>query len=634
MYWGLYEFQERPEANFGASYIGGKKENFDVIKVAADNGMKMEATDGTMAKYKTLCDLTLKGGFAKMENYYKLQGLDSKGKVDTTLEVLVDIDNLIDYMLNIFYSGNFDSPMTAFSNNNNNPNNLYCIKNRNHTREGFIFIVHDAEHTFHYVPGGGDGHSNGVNQNRVNLYDQGMDTVNFTVDNFTPNQLHAKLMANAEYRLRFADRAQKYLFNNGLLTPDKVEEVLRNRANQISDAVVCESARLGDSRGGVLRTRDKEWNTAIENTVQKFIKLRTPIVIEQLKKEGLLDSIVSAPDVYIGSNLVNTQSYDLSSAVDITFENSDAGTIYYTLDGSDPKLTGWYAYPKTGATPVNISSPLVLKARIWSGSEWGPMRELTFTNKNNRENLRITEIQYNPSSFGSQESKDLEFIEIKTIGDQGIDMSGLKLDSAIHYKFPEGTIINPHSFVVIASEKNGFEFLYKIKPTGQFTGNLGNDGDRVVLVDENNKVLIDVKYGVTYPWPVNVNGSGFSLVSLTNPVEDPNNSSYWHSSKLKYGSPFYDDSTFTGIGLKSTIATTLSVFPVPTNDNVNIKGNNIKKVELYDLNGKLLWINSTRNQFSTDINLSFNSLKAAQGVYLLKVYGEKDVTVRKLIYKK
>jgi hypothetical protein len=37
---------------------------------------------------------------------------------------------------------------------------------------------------------------------------------------FNPQWLHFKLSSNSEYRQRFADRAFKHLYNDGVLTPE------------------------------------------------------------------------------------------------------------------------------------------------------------------------------------------------------------------------------------------------------------------------------------------------------------------------------------------------------------------------------------------------------------------------------
>ena len=79
-------------------------------------------------------------GFASDANYERVQGNNPDGTPNPAYEVLVDMDNLIDYMLLTFYVGNFDGPVYQ----NSFPNNFFASRNRN-TREGFRFFTHDAE---------------------------------------------------------------------------------------------------------------------------------------------------------------------------------------------------------------------------------------------------------------------------------------------------------------------------------------------------------------------------------------------------------------------------------------------------------------------------------------------------------
>ena len=55
-YWGLYETDERPEASFGEAYLGGDREDYDVIKNDSSGSRALEATDGTMDAYRRLYD--------------------------------------------------------------------------------------------------------------------------------------------------------------------------------------------------------------------------------------------------------------------------------------------------------------------------------------------------------------------------------------------------------------------------------------------------------------------------------------------------------------------------------------------------------------------------------------------------
>jgi hypothetical protein len=73
-YWGLYETQERSEASFGASYFGGNREDYDVIKVDAGVGRPydIEAADGNLDAWHRLWEVSMQG-FQTNEAYYKVQ---------------------------------------------------------------------------------------------------------------------------------------------------------------------------------------------------------------------------------------------------------------------------------------------------------------------------------------------------------------------------------------------------------------------------------------------------------------------------------------------------------------------------------------------------------------------------------
>jgi len=54
-YWGLYETQERPEASYGSTYLGGSKEDYDVVKCSNHIGAFVtEVTDGNLDAFRLL----------------------------------------------------------------------------------------------------------------------------------------------------------------------------------------------------------------------------------------------------------------------------------------------------------------------------------------------------------------------------------------------------------------------------------------------------------------------------------------------------------------------------------------------------------------------------------------------------
>jgi len=152
IYWGLYQSQERPEARYAASYFGGVKEDYDVVKVnsgvIADNPVEwstfdLEATDGTLSAWYRLWD-EADLGLRSDVDYNYVQGLNADGSPNPAYEKMLDADNLIDYMQIIYFGGNIDSPSSWFF-GDNRPNNFYLIYNRNNP-DGFIHFMHDAEY--------------------------------------------------------------------------------------------------------------------------------------------------------------------------------------------------------------------------------------------------------------------------------------------------------------------------------------------------------------------------------------------------------------------------------------------------------------------------------------------------------
>jgi hypothetical protein len=301
VYWGLFQTQERSEANYARTYWGGQSDDYDVIKVErGDNGGPagtnlVMATDGTMDVWQKVwqaCQM----GFATDEAYYRLEGKDANGQRNEDVPVLVDIDNLIDYMMVVFYTGNFDSPCSKWF-NNQDPNNFYAIKSRINTATGFVFFAHDNEHTLMADP---ITITTGVDENRVSIGDSGGATdnngrisdayrMNVTdVNRFHPQWLHYKLTENANYRARFAARARELLGAGGLLTQPRTTALFDAREKEIELAIIAESARWGDAkRANAPRTKNDDWLPAIARVKEGFFTKRTAIVIEQLTRAGL-----------------------------------------------------------------------------------------------------------------------------------------------------------------------------------------------------------------------------------------------------------------------------------------------------------------------------------------------------------
>jgi hypothetical protein len=379
LYWGVFQTQERAEARFAESYFGGDRDDYDVVKVEVGedwNIYEIEATDGNTDAWEEIWN-RCQQGFASNEDYFRLLGLNAAGVADTTLNVWVDIDNLIDYMLIIFYGGNFDSPLSKFR-GNRDPNNFYAIYNRANKREGFRFMIHDAEHTL-LTDGVGPGI--GLNENRVNIGSISSDRMTVTrFEKFHPQWLHFKLSENKEYTMRFADRAYHHFFVSGVLHPDTCVKRFRQTADQLDLAIIAESARWGDVGVGNPRTKYDDWIPAVNRVIQDYMPYRTSIVVEQLKAGGLLPGL-EPPVVLFDGQSIATDALVISEASTILLRNPNAeGSVFYTIDGTDPRAIGGTrsdaAMVGGNQRVVDVSPGIVVHARIFNGTGWSALRKV------------------------------------------------------------------------------------------------------------------------------------------------------------------------------------------------------------------------------------------------------------------
>jgi len=323
-YWGLYQSQERSEASYADTYFGGEKDDYDVVK--ADN-YRTSYTDGSIDDWNFLWTLCQQG-FEGDQEYYAVQGKRSDGTDDPNIPVHVDVENLIDYMIGIFFTGNDDAPVTL---GGSQANNFFAVRNRRvEARDGWKFFAYDNEHSLGVLRG---------------LYDDrtGPVAAGQSRDHFNPQWLHQKLMTHPEYRIRFADRTHKHFFNAGVMTPEKTIALCLSRAGEIDLAIIAESARWGDQRPGRATnpyTKADWWAEVNGYLATTYFPARTQIVLDQLRNRGLYPQ-VDAPVFHVGGSYQHGGYVAPTDAISMT----DGGTVWYTLDGTDPRIPGMTGEP-------------------------------------------------------------------------------------------------------------------------------------------------------------------------------------------------------------------------------------------------------------------------------------------------
>jgi hypothetical protein len=273
VYWGLFQTQERAEASYGETYFGGDKDDYDVVKSTGSPLYQTEATDGNLDAWTQMWQI-VRSVRTDPAAYYRVQGLNPDGTRNPAYPVLLDIDNLIDYMTILFYTGDEDASLSQpFGNNRSN--NWFGMRNRNGD-EGFRFFVHDAEQTMFSNHNISD-----LSADRTGPFiDPNQNLLEYT----NPQWLHQDLMASAEYRLRFADRVNQDLAPGGALSQEALLARWYARADQIALPIIAESARWGDAAREPAFTKD-DWQYAVDNNAQRFIAAREKIFLDQLRND-------------------------------------------------------------------------------------------------------------------------------------------------------------------------------------------------------------------------------------------------------------------------------------------------------------------------------------------------------------
>jgi hypothetical protein len=329
IYWGLYNPTERPDAAFAAAYIGGDKDQWDIL----NSGV---AVDGDTAAWDTMLALAQAVADAPDEAsrtaaYQRVQGNNPDGTDNPAYQDYLDVDSLIDYMLLNIFITNVDWPHR----------NWYAGRLRADTgvgsdATGFKFFSWDAETA---LPGGDTGYA-------------GQDR---TIVTLGPAQPYDRLRSSPDFRARFADRVQTHMFGNGALSTANNKARMAEIAAQIDRAIVAESARWGDQGRAAPITRER-WLAELQrvNGPGGFFDGRWELALGQLRLAGLYPA-ADAPRFGQPPGQLPA-----GAAVNI----AGAGTVYYTLDGSDPRR------PDGSPDPAAHSLAVPGKTLIPAGSVW------------------------------------------------------------------------------------------------------------------------------------------------------------------------------------------------------------------------------------------------------------------------
>ena len=542
VYWGLYNLVERPNEDFSSSYYGGNPLEWDSNNAG-------DVKSGDLTAFNALVSLSQSA--TGNVNYQRMQGNNPDGTRNPAFPVYLDKLNYIDYMVANIWGGNWDWPNK----------NFWFGRDRTTNSTGFKFYMWDFENTM----------GNDRGRSPINMVSPRSGTENSWV-----GQPHFYLKNSHEYRVDFGDRVQRYFFNGGLLTPGVLTNRYRALADWVELAIYAETARWGDDNLNPPQDIE-DWRREREWILGSYLVQRSDVVLAQFRASGLYPT-VSAP---IFSQLGGTvpDGYPLA----LTHTNA-SGVIYFTTDGSDPRLRGGAVNPlaQSYAAPLEINGPLYVRARVLTGTNWSAIVEGLLSPPQDLSKLQLTELMYNPPGTNLVDGDEFEFLEFKNTGTNTLNLSGLRFADGITFSFPIGTSLASGQFFVLARNAAQFAAKYPgVQVRGVYSGRLDNAGETLRLVSPIGGTILSVSYNDRAPWPVTVDGSGFSAVPV-NPNANPNPSEgrHWRNSTRIGGSPGADDPTpviapvFVNEVLTASILPQLDTIEIfnPGNAPVNVGG--------------------------------------------------------------
>ncbi len=266
----------------------------------------------------------------------------------------LDVDNFIDYLLVNIFAATWDWP-------NNN-----WVAARERTDAGrWRFYMWDAEGGF--GPTGripalydifiGDTNGDGIAElsEAGSKLDIGAEAKT-TTSKYIP-AIYTLLRVSPEFRLRFADRAQKHFFHGGCLTKASMEGVYFS---------------LRDDINPIMKETVNQYVNQAFYTNWIYSSTRRSVTFTQLTQYGLWFPTIAPEFGQHGGEIATNTWISISNL-------NAAGTIYYTTNGSDPRAAGGAIAGTAYAGPMQLPASAILRARVLgAGGEWSALQEATF----------------------------------------------------------------------------------------------------------------------------------------------------------------------------------------------------------------------------------------------------------------
>ena len=486
VYWGEYNIVEFLNQAYFADYLGGEKEDYEIWN---HSGQEEGVSDTWTELHAYVGDsITTAAQYSYVES-------------------IVDVENLADYILLNFFGGNNDW----------DTNNWYAAKG---TNSKWQFYAWDNEQFFKEL--------------ELDVSDKN--------NAEKPTGLFNALMAYPDFKQLFMDRVNCHMENDGVLTQKALDDLWMEGYAKLGKSIIPETARWGDNqRPSQPYTFYNEFLTEQNRLRDTYFHQRQDTVYQQLRTRGFYTDIVS-PVVF------SVLGGEVAAGSQLTLTNSNAsGTLYYTIDGADPRLAGGGIAPTAlvYSGPITLNAITEVRARVKIGTDWSPNCPELYFPIQNYQDLVINEIHYNPEDeIVGQDTisgKNFEFIELKNTGSTAIDLYGMSFADGVDLTIESNLLVPAGGFIVFAKDASWFAYRYGFVPDGVYEGKLDNEGEEIVLKDSQGNFIDTVHYAAANPWDEAANESNYTLELLHG---DFNNNDWinWFRSDNLHGTPKAENS--------------------------------------------------------------------------------------------
>jgi len=130
-----------------------------------------------------------------------------------------------------------------------------------------------------------------------------------------------------------------------------------------------------------------------------------------------------------------------------------------------------------------------------------------------------------------------EWLELYNQMSIDIELSNWRIEGGIEFQFPTNAIIAANGYVVVAIVREKLtNALIVTNLYGPFAQRLSNSGDKLRLLNHNRRLMDEMEFGDTEPWPVAADGSGASL-SKRGRFMASSRGENWRASTTEGGTP-------------------------------------------------------------------------------------------------